>query len=319
MPRPRPDAAATREPVRAGRAGRDGGRRPARTPRRAGRAGLAGLLAVALIAAPARASGPAPGPNLARETAADATEGEAAASEDAAIGDQAAQLAVAAQRRFERGDVAGAIARWQQALAAVPVTQANAHRRAGLTLAIAAAHVELAVGSAAQRHLRAALEVLDAHLAALDPTDDENRVAVEQRRAELSARLAALRPTVVASAPEPGRLPPDRRLQAGGGALLGLGVGGLVLLGAGLAVGEQADLDLADAVGRAGDDPRRAAAIAEARTHGLRANRLAIAGGVLGGALLIVGAALLIAGRAGRAPGRGPRPTLGGAGLLWRF
>lgn len=323
MPRPRPAADRPREPVRAARAG------------------LAGLLAAALVAAPAGASEPArppandlsesAGPDADRDAAAedvdandggvravDAEDRPASAADGEADVDAAAGLAIAAQRRFELGDVGGAIDLWQRALAAVPVTQASAHRRAGLTLAIAAAHVQLAVGAAAQSHLQAALDVLDAHLAALDPTDDENRVAVEQRRGEVAARLAALRRLGRAPARDPAPLPADRRLQIGGGALLGLGVGGLALLAAGLGLGERADRELAAAVERPGDDPEREGAVADARTRGLRSNQLAVAGGVLGGALLVVGVALLIAGRAGR-PARGRRLALAASGVAWRF
>ena len=102
---------------------------------------------------------------------------------------EATRWSAEAQRRQAQGDLDGAIVGWQRALAVLPATQATAHRRAGLALAIAGAHAELAARGVPGR-LQVALAVLDAYLAGLDPTDDEHRVAVEQRRAELATRLA---------------------------------------------------------------------------------------------------------------------------------
>jgi hypothetical protein len=273
-------------------------RAPARPGGRARRPALAGGLALALAGSPPAAA------NLSPET------GE--------VG-EVGRLTAEGQAHREAGDLDGAIARWQQALAALPATQASAHRRAGLTLAIADAHV--AAGGRDPARLQAALEVLDAYLASLDPTDDEHRVAVEQRRAEVAGRLAAARPP----APPPPRAtpaarPPDPRLAVAGGAVLGLGAVGLVVLAAGLATGARADRDLAAAVARPGDDPTRDDAKAAALARGQRANDAALAGGVTGGALALAGAALLIAAAVRRSRPRAARWRLsllpGGAALV---
>ena len=220
------------------------------------------------------------------------------------------------QRRRGVGDLDGAIAAWQQAIAALPVTQATAHRRAGLALAIATAHAEAA--RARPERLVQALAVLDAYLAGLDPTDDENRVAVEQRRAELAARLAPV--AAAAAAPAPVSPRSDRRLLLAGGVGLGLGVVGLGVLGGGLLAGTRADRDLATAVELPGDDPGRESQKDAAAARGIQANRLAIAGGVVGGVLVLAGVALMIAGVRRPSPRRASAvPRLASGGLRWHF
>lgn len=221
------------------------------------------------------------------------------------------------QRRRGVGDLDGAIAAWQQAIAALPVTQATAYRRAGLALAIATAHAEAA--RARPERLAQALAVLDAYLAGLDPTDDENRVAVEQRRAELAARLAPAPALVASPAPTPARS--DRRLLLAGGVGLGLGVVGLGVLGAGLLAGARADRDLAVAVELPGDEPGRESQKDAAAARGVQANRLALAGGVLAGVLVLAGVALTIAGVVRRpSPRRASLvPGLASGGLRWHF
>ncbi len=225
--------------------------------------------------------------------------------------EQATRWTAEGQRRRSSGDLDGAIAAWQQATAALPVTQATAHRRAGLALAIATAHADAG-------RLRAAITALDAYLAGLDPTDDENRVAVEQRRAELAAREGS-------STGSPMRAPTlprgDRRLVIAGGVALGLGGAGLVAMLAGLLAGSRADRDLAAAIGLAGDDPRRDETRDAAVARGLLANRTAIVGASVGGALLVVGVALTFVGvgKKRRAPARRAVPTVAADGLRWHF
>ena len=233
-------------------------------------------------------------------------------------------LAAEGQARRDAGDLAGAIERWQQALASLPVTQATAHRRSGLVLAIAAAHEERFERGGEAKELRAALEVLDGQLAGLDPTDDENRVAVELRRTAVAGRLAGVRAAEADTAAAPvdaGARPQRRGLWVAGGTVTGLGVASLAVMGLGLGLGAGADQALGAAVARPGDDPGREAAKAAALDQGQRANDAALAGGVIGGVLLVAGVALLIAAgsRGGRAGPREPRVTLRGAAIRLRF
>jgi len=237
-----------------------------------------------------------------------------------AAGAAATRWSAEAQRRQARGDLDGAIVGWQRALAALPTTQATAQRRAGLALAIAGAHAELAARGVPGR-LQAALAVLDAYLAGLDPTDDEHRVAVEQRRAELAARLAAQRRD---REPVSSRSPtltrgPDRRLMIAGGAAIGLAGVGAAMLAASLVAGQRADEALATAVARPGDDPLREQGKQDALARGLRADRLAIASAAVGGVMLVVGVTLLVVGATRQVPRSAWTPQLAAGGLRWRF
>ncbi|HEY0137460.1 MAG TPA: hypothetical protein VGB85_25425 [Nannocystis sp.] len=317
MPRPRPAAPPAVAPGR-------------RVPEGRGAAARALALVVAVTLAPgvARAGEPpAAGDDLTEQTG-DATSevsqrtGPAEVDGDLSVqtapgAEEATRWTAEGQRRRTAGDLDGAIEAWQRATAVLPVTQATAHRRAGLALAVAAAHAEAA--RARPERMRRAIAVLDAYLAGLDPTDDENRVAVEQRRAELAARLGP-DPTVTPTTPAPAPPRRDRRLLVAGGVGLGLGAAGLTVLAAGLLAGARADRELAAAVELPGDDPRREPDKDAAWARGLRANRAAIAGGVLGGVLLVAGLALTIAGVVRRPPRRAAlTPTLAPGGLRWAF
>lgn len=230
----------------------------------------------------------------------------------------AGSLTAEGQARRDAGDTAGAIDRWQQALAALPATQATAHRRAGLVLAIAAAHDERFARTGAARELEAALLTIDGYLAGLDPTDDENRVAVEQRRAEVAAKLVRARaPTPTPPGDTSGPPGDDRRLRVAGGTVLGLGALGLGVLATGLGLGVRADRALTAAVALPGDDPGREPAKQAALLEGGRANDAALAGGVIGGVLVVTGAALLVA--AAVKQSRARRVRAAGAGLVIAF
>ena len=332
MPRPRPAAPLAAAPgPRAPNARRVSNARRGSAARGAAARALAVALTLTLVPGAARASEPAgglsertgepegpPAVELSEQTGDAATPelspgpGSSAVARPAPGSEAATRWTAEGQRRRSAGDLDGAIAAWQQAIAALPVTQATAHRRAGLALAIATGHAE------AERLVQA-IAVLDAYLAGLDPTDDEHRVAVEQRRAELAARLA---PTPAAARPPAPQTPrSDRRLAIAGGVGFGLGAVGLGVLGAGLLAGARADRDLAAAVDLPGDDPRRAPRKGAATDRGVQANRLAIAGGVVGGVLVLAGLALTIAGVVRRPSSRrvGFIPRLAAGGLRWRF
>lgn len=97
-----------------------------------------------------------------------------------------------------------------------------------------------------------------------------------------------------------GKLPPSARSRAlliSGSVLLGLGVGGIAVMGAGLGRGAAAERDgaakqqeLADA-GIVGLE--RTDALADLRARGQQANTMALVGAVVGGVLLIGGATLV--------------------------
>ncbi|PCC75647.1 hypothetical protein SAMN02745121_00187 [Nannocystis exedens] len=223
--------------------------------------------------------------------------------------DEAAELSAAAQARLAAGDRDGAIALWQRAFRALPGGFGYAPRRATAALAIADAEAAgyRETGDAARLH--AAIAALDAYLGGLDPTDDENRAGVEGRRAELWAMYqSASAPEGPRPAPrvEPGRRGFDRKA---GLAAAGLGSGavvaGVVALAGGL-TGRAVDDELKEVTARpcqgddpldpCGSDPARERQKTELVAEGLRANRMALVGGILAGALLTAGVAALIAG-----------------------
>jgi len=228
---------------------------------------------------------------------------------------ESTRRSAAAQERCDAGDFDGAIALWSELLAEVSPTPEQAPRRASILLAIVDAHERAYVAERDPRRLRVAIELLDHYLGELAPTDDENRVAVEARRSALVQRLeAAATGSVNGGGDDAGPVPrgPDpqvqvraaRRWTVVGGALVGVGAGGVVLMGAGMGLGRRADEALTAAVNRSPTDPQRSGAIADAYADGLLANRLAYAGGIAGGLLLVGGSVALLRGRRLRlAPG----------------
>jgi len=148
--------------------------------------------------------------------------------------------------------------------------------------------------------LRQAQHLIERYLV-LEPSEVE-REDGRKLKAEVDAELDAYQatkpaePEVVEVAPEPEVEPVEKPIKStagrgfliGGSVVTGLSAVGLGLMGFGLADGpgaQQAFLDAPDAAGR-----ERAVA------RGNRANDLAIAGGVVAGALLTAGVALIVTG-----------------------
>lgn len=244
--------------------------------------------------------------------------------------DEAARLTADADAKLAAGDRDGAIDLYRRAFAALPTTLGHAQRRAAVALAIAAAEEAAFRDSGDPARLREASAALDAYLAGLDPTDDENRAGAERRRAELSDMLArAARPPgpQPLPGPAPGRRGLDPRAARAGYVLIGAAAAAGVVAVAGALAGRGADRYLARATARpcAGDDPDdpcgsdvvREALKIDARRDGVRANRLAIGGAAAAGALLVAGAtALIAAALRGRSPARA---SSRGAALVIHF
>jgi len=235
--------------------------------------------------------------------------GARAGAEDPSALERAAAAAQAAQERYDAGDFDAAISLWSEVLMGLPRTAAQAPRRASLVLAIAGALERAYLDQRDPMRLRAALDLLDAYLGDLDPADDENRGMVEERRRALAARLALEEEAAPVEAGGDDRGPrgapegvyapeaPGRRWVITGGSLMSLGAGGLVMMGVGMALGEQADRDVARAVARSVVELGRAEAIAGARARGVEGNRLAWSGALIGGALMVAGALVMAQGR----------------------
>jgi hypothetical protein len=274
------------------------------------RATVTAFVAAALASSPAHASPPREGEAEERAPSGlqDMLEGPGEPARASGV-DEAAELSAAAQARFDAGDHEGASALWRRAYQALPGGFGYAPRRAAVALAIAAAEEAAFRASGEALRLRAAIQALDTYLGGLDPTDDENRAGVAERKAELLAmyqRAAATEGPRPAPSGEAGRRGLDRRAGLAAAGLAGAAVvGGLVALAGGLA-GRAADRDLTRALARpctgddpldpCGSDPRREAAKTELVADGLRANRTALVGGLVAAALLTAGAAALVAG-----------------------
>lgn len=238
------------------------------------------------------------------------------------------QRSVAAQARFDAGDFDGAITLWSELLEEVLRTPEQAPRRASFLLAIVDAHEQAYIAGGDPRRLRVATELLDRYLGELAPTDDENRVVVEARRASIARILEEVpseRESGGADDVGPIETPPDprvrqlaaRRWTIAGALLVGAGVGGAVLMVAGLGLGQRADATLEEALTTLPlTDPLREEAKRGALADGMRANRLAYAGGIIGGIALAGGLVALFRGRRLRLS-RGPVAL--GARLRIRF
>jgi len=237
------------------------------------------------------------------------------------------QRSAAAQARCDAGDFDGAIRLWNELLAEVPRSSEQAPRRASFLLAIVDAHERAYLAEHDPQRLQVAVALLDHYLGELSPTDDENRVVVERRRAALRLRidnLPAASETRGVDDAGPVAAPRDPAIQArrarrwtiAGGTLGGLGLASFALMGVGMGLGQGADVQLEEALGLSITDPDRESAKSAALAQGVRANGLAYAGGIVGGLLLVGGAVAIFRGRRLRlAPG----PVALGVGLRGRF
>lgn len=267
-----------------------------------------------------------------------------------------AALASEAQTRFETADYAAAIDLWSQAYAALPVDPAYGQQRSVLVYQIAQACVEAYAIDPQLTYLRKAERLFEAYVATLDATDREGIAAVQREREGLRAKIddaerrereaaeaereraaaaerereaaaarereARRREEEVAAAAAVRRAAAElelRRWRAraiAGGVVLGAGVLGLGVMGYGLAWGRQVDRRgfAAEADGATGQE------LQDLLVEGTRANRLAIASGVAGGALVVAGAVLTAVSvkgqrRARRELAAAPVWLAGGAGL----
>lgn len=252
--------------------------------------------------------------------------GELEATDEAAFSG-ITQRSVAAQARFDAGDFDGAISLWSELLEEVLRTPEQAPRRASFLLAIVDAHEQAYIAGGDPRRLRVAIELLDRYLGELAPTDDENRVVVEARRASIARILEGIpseRESGAADDVGPMETPPDPRIRQlaalrwtiAGAVLIGTGVGGAGLMAAGMGLGVRADRVLEEALTASLVDPMREAAKREALASGVRANRLAYAGGIVGAIAVAGGLVALVRGRRLRLS-RGPVAL--GAGVWGRF
>lgn len=240
------------------------------------------------------------------------------------------ELAKTAQSRYETADFAGAIELWTQAYDLLPDAPEYTSQRTVLAYQIGQACVEAYAIDPKVAYLRKADKLFSGYLQSVDPQDTETIADIEARLVDIRAKLAeaerlraerrererleaeaARLAAETASRPDPAiekarqaelaarRKAAEReakrwhRISIAGGITLGTGAAMLAVMGIGLGRGVKLDDQGDQAIAGGNADPND---LQDLLGKGLTANRLAIAGGVLGGALTITGAALVATG-----------------------
>ncbi len=310
----------------------------------------AGLAVAGLRVAPATAVPPAEAPDAA--PAEDALEsadpaeapehGPAACVEptpDHKALDTARALFESGVGHYEAAEYDQAVNAWYEALSLVPRTADNRKIRAEIVYNVARAQEKAYDIDRDPRHLRRARRALERFLEEVDAVYPEaeaprERAQAEERIAEIDRKIAEAE--AEARRREKERLEAmrpkfdpvlDRRQHRRNVSMLGtgaglfvLGAGALGMMGAGLAIGRTAESDLEDLSTTDDLDERR-----RVMDRGALGNRLAVAGAVTGGVLVLVGLPLLIAGAAFEKERRAYKasfavvPAVGRGGFALRF
>lgn len=217
--------------------------------------------------------------------------------------DEAERLYDEGKAKFETADYEAAIELWTEAYRLVPDAQEGSRIKALLIYNIATARehaFDVTQDPSQLRQAKILLESFEGSIPDLYPAEEQaaETTKVRERIAAIDARLTESKTETEPEAqPEPGPAPepvdvdtaparPGRPLVISGAVLLGLGVAGLAVMGAGLGIGAGAN-DLSELQ----DDDiegRR-----DQFSRGRSANAMAIGGGVAGGVLVVTGAVLL--------------------------
>lgn len=234
---------------------------------------------------------------------------------------------------FATADFLGAIADWTEAFKIVPDSTDAARIKALLIYNIATARERAHEITGDVAHLRQAKVLLEGYASSIPALFGDTPAAADERT-KVTERLNAITRAIQAAdsakrrdrnggarderaSDDEGKKGGRKALLGGGAAALVLGVGGLGMMAGGLAMGKNAN----DLGGLEPDDidGRR-----EQFNRGRTGNRLAVAGGILGGVFTITGAVLVGVG-ASRKPASGVSfvPSFGrrfaGVGLSGRF
>lgn len=225
----------------------------------------------------------------------------------------------AGQARFDSGEYLAAADQWIAGAARLPEVTAHREHRLAVFRYVADAYARGLVDVDALEPLAAAVAALDAYCEGFTRaygTETPLDPKIARTRAELRRRLEAAQAAQAEQAERPGERPgapapsapkpaprPWKGLTAGGGVLLGLGLGAIGLAVAGAARGRSLEASF--------DDPINQCALAQPQGRcadlyrdGQRSNTMAIAGAVLAPLLLGGGAALLVLGLRRRAHSR---------------
>ncbi|MEM9457863.1 MAG: hypothetical protein AAGF11_27030 [Myxococcota bacterium] len=223
--------------------------------------------------------------------------------------DEARRLYTQGRAKFETADYKAAIEQWTEAYALVLDAEDDTKTRVLLLYNIATARekaFEVSQDPTELRQAKILLNNFERSIPALygeGPQANEERRKVQERLAEIEARLAAYEQEQGGAEPAPVEPPPSepepepepepdpgppagRGLVIGGAVAAGLGVAGFGLMAAGLGMGARAndlsDLDPDDIDGRRTQFDR-----------GRTGNALGLTGGITGGVLVVTGAVLL--------------------------
>ncbi len=232
--------------------------------------------------------------------------GDAAAADDPLAA--AESLYNKGRASFETADYLKAIELWTEAYGLVDDTPENAAIKAALIYNIASAQEKAYDIDTDVAHLRQAAVLLETYARSVPamygdgPDADAELEKVQTRLDELQARIEEAETRAEEDQPkdEPDVLPPldtepeparepDRTakpLIISGAVIAGLGLGGLGIMAAGLAMGNAAN-DVS------GLDPEQPAERRDQFDRGRTGNTLALAGGIAGGVLLAGGAVLI--------------------------
>lgn len=285
---------------------------------------VATVLAVGLAAASPVAKGAAPA------AAADAP-GAAEPAVDETTLAQAEQLYDRGKAEFETADYAAAVDLWTEAYRLVPDLPESSRIKALLIYNIATARERAFEVDEDPQQLRQAKILLESYEESIPDLYGEGEAAeaerakVRERMASIDAALHAATgddeptpPPVVEPPPttaDAGPAHPGRPLVIAGAVLVGVGVAGLAVMGAGLGIGAGANdisgLDDDDITGRRDQFAR-----------GRTGNGMALGGGIAGGVLAVTGAVLLgigVAKNKKAAPTAWLGPGSAGVGVRGRF
>ncbi|MCA9693454.1 MAG: hypothetical protein KC636_27915 [Myxococcales bacterium] len=284
--------------------------------------------------APAAGEGETPWDAVWEDARASADAGELALSdEDAALLKRQERVGALMERgraHLDAGELHEAISRWREAYALVPEPPGFAHQRAVIVLAIVGVYERLHERDGELGPLRAASGLIDDYLGDVAPSDVENRATVEAARRRVAAQLREAEAQARALRSNRGgqrgkarddaatRSPRSRRLLIAGGVTMGAGVlAGLGLMGLGVGLGSAADRKGAEIdVNASLELAERDALLREQFDAGVRANRLAIAGGVIAGLAFATGVSLILVSAAPRVRALSLSPPARGRGLV---
>lgn len=225
--------------------------------------------------------------------------------------ERASKLIGKGQERYDTADYIGAIEMWSEAYAALPKDSEADQYRGVLVYQIANACREAYAVNREVKYLRKAEKLFQDYIEGLPPEDTDSREHAEEALAEVRTQLDEIEAQEAANRPElefeePDSLPDDEDspeppdeelpplgngLRIAGGVSLGLGAVGLATMAGFMARGNSLESEGEELVSQNGPNGDEVGSLL---SKGATANKVAIAMGIVGGALTATGVALLV-------------------------